>query len=203
MAKLYIMRHGETEWNVEKRMQGWLDSPLTLRGRSNVEKLKERLAHIPFEAIYCSPSKRTMETASILKGDRRIKFVEMEGLREIHMGNWEGCKQEEISKNDPDLFEHFWHKPHLYHHPSGETFFELQERALKSISEIEANHMAGNVLIVTHTVVIKSLLAHFKGNSLDKLWDPPYIYDSSLTLIDIEKDGKKVIMGEGDVSHLD
>jgi broad specificity phosphatase PhoE len=77
MIKLYITRHGETIWNTEKRMQGWLDSNLTENGKKNAEALGERLKDIEFEAIYSSPSQRTKTTTELVKGDRAIPSYSM------------------------------------------------------------------------------------------------------------------------------
>jgi len=78
MLTLYITRHGETVWNTQKRMQGWKDSPLTETGRQNAFSLGERLAHIPFRAVYSSPSGRTKETASLICGEGKFRFSRME-----------------------------------------------------------------------------------------------------------------------------
>ncbi|MGB6408459.1 MAG: histidine phosphatase family protein, partial [Planococcus donghaensis] len=91
--------------------------------------------------------------------------------------------------------------PNLYTSTTGENFNELQERVLESLEEIKKQHREGNVLIVTHTVVIKALLAHFKKNTLKDLWLPPFIRDTSLTIVEID-DQRFSIALEGDTSHV-
>lgn len=77
MITLYITRHGETEWNTEKRMQGWSDSNLTVKGGEHAALLGNRLKEVSFDAIYSSPSKRTELTAGLIKGDKDIRSLWM------------------------------------------------------------------------------------------------------------------------------
>ncbi|MBS4218248.1 histidine phosphatase family protein [Bacillus sp. FJAT-49711] len=200
MLTFYITRHGETEWNVQSRMQGWGDSELTKNGIRNAKLLGERLKDVDFQAIYSSPSKRTQSTSALIRGNRDIPILFDENLREIHMGDWEGKTRVFLEENDASNFHAFWNTPHLYVPTKGEQFIDLQERVLKAIDGIKQSNESGNVLIVTHTAVIKVLLAYFKKLPMENLWDPPYIHDTSLTMI--EFDGNEVrVMMEGDVSH--
>lgn len=104
MLHLYIARHGQTQWNVEKRMQGWLDSDLTELGLYNARALGERLKDIELNQVYISPSKRTEETAKTVLGSRRLPLVKDHMFREMSLGSWEGKKQEDIERDEPDLF---------------------------------------------------------------------------------------------------
>lgn len=200
--KLYITRHGETEWNVQKRLQGWKDSPLTDLGRHHVELLGSRLGHLDFTEIYSSPSKRTLQTAEILKGSRQQRVVELEGLREINMGSWEGHAQEDIKRDFPEEYNHFWNAPHLFKRDEGEDFYTFQKRVDEVFDHIIGKQHQGNVLIVTHTVVIKAILARHKGLAMHDLWSMPYIYDSSLTVLEAVG-GHVSVLAEGDMSHLE
>lgn len=200
MLTLYITRHGETEWNTEKRMQGWSDSNLTKKGKEHAVLLGSRLKEVQFEAIYSSPSNRAEMTASLIKGDREIPMIFDERLREIYMGIWEGKTFSYIKDNHPDEFHSFWNTPHLYESMGGENFNELINRILTCLGTIQGKHESGNILIVTHSVVIKALLAHFKKLPLEKLWDPPFIHDTSLTVIELLEKGSKIVM-EGDLLH--
>ncbi len=84
MLNLYITRHGETVWNTQKRMQGWSDSDLTENGISNAVSLGDRMKEIKLDVIYTSPSKRTITTANLIKGEREIPIILDENLREIN-----------------------------------------------------------------------------------------------------------------------
>lgn len=200
MLTLYITRHGETVWNTEKRLQGWMDSELTINGIDNAKLLGEKLKDIEFKNIYSSPSKRTVKTAELVAGDRKQKILEDNNLKEIYMGEWEGQKQSEIQMKYPDQFHAFWNTPHLYRKDNGETFDQLHDRVVAFLKRLQEENQEGNVLLVTHTVVIKILLAYFKKESHEKLWGPPYIYDTCLNIIKINNETTEVLL-EGDISH--
>lgn len=108
---LYLTRHGETKWNVEKRMQGWQDSPLTEKGRQDAKRLGKRLEAVELAAIYTSTSGRALETAELVRGGRLIPIYQDERLREIQLGDWEGKTHDEIRQMDPTGFDHFGTRP--------------------------------------------------------------------------------------------
>ncbi|GAA0329835.1 phosphoserine phosphatase 1 [Bacillus carboniphilus] len=200
MLRLFVSRHGQTIWNTQKRMQGWKDSPLTDLGIRNAIELGNRLNQVEFQGVYSSPLRRTVDTADLIIRGRQIPIVTDENLREMNMGDWEGQVQEDIKKEDPELFHKFWNKPHLYIPESGEAFIDVQRRALLAIERIQREQHSGNVLVVTHTIVIKSLLAYYKQIGIENLWDPPFIHDTSLTLIEVDHNGSQIVF-EGDSTH--
>ncbi len=201
MLKLYITRHGETEWNIQKRMQGWKNSNLTERGVANAKALGESLKEIEFNRVYCSPLDRTRHTTELILNGRNIEVVYEENLREIHLGEVEGLNQQEANEVYSDFSIHFWEKPHLYRARSGEDFYQVRERVIKTLHKIIAENPSGNVLIVTHGVILKTIHSYFKNLPMDRLWDPPFIYDTSLTIVEIEN-GMNNIVVEGDISHI-
>jgi len=105
---LYLTRHGQTEWNVENRFQGWSDSPLTEKGIRQAKDLAKRLRGISFDAIYSSPAGRALQTAEILRDGREIEIREHPDLREMGLGDWEGMRSEEIEARFPADFARFW-----------------------------------------------------------------------------------------------
>lgn len=202
MVTLYLTRHGETEWNVEKRMQGWQDSPLTEKGKQDAMRLGKRLEAVDLTAIYASTSGRAFETAQLIRGKRLVPIYADEQLREMHLGDWEGKTHEEIKEMDPIAFEHFWNYPHLYTPRRGERFIDVQNRAFAAIKRIVERHSEGNILIVTHGVVLKAVIARFKNAPLKELWAPPYMYGTSITIVKADG-GRFELLLEGDVSHLE
>jgi probable phosphoglycerate mutase len=201
MLKLFITRHGETEWNVQKRMQGWKNSNLTERGVANAKALGESLKEIEFNRVYCSPLNRTRHTTELILNGRDIEVVYEENLREIHLGEVEGLNQQEANAIYSDFSIHFWEKPHLYKAKSGEDFYQVRERVINTLNRIITENPSGNVLIVTHGVILKTIHSYFKNLSMERLWDPPFIYDTSLTIVEIEN-GRYNIVVEGDISHI-
>ncbi|MEH7495801.1 histidine phosphatase family protein [Neobacillus niacini] len=202
MITLYITRHGETEWNTEKRMQGWLDSNLTENGIKNAVSLGERLKETELTAIFSSPSGRTKATTSLIRGERDIPVIYDENLKEIKLGQWEGKTHSSIKELYQIQYESYWNAPHKYTSVGGETFEETRARAIQVLDRIKRDYKSGNILIVTHSVVIKCLYLFFRNTSIETLWDPPYMHDTSLTIVEMNENGFKLVL-EGDISHLE
>jgi broad specificity phosphatase PhoE len=200
--RIYITRHGETQWNKLGRMQGWKNSDLTEKGIENARKLGKSLEAIPFDIVYTSPSGRTIETAKLIMGNRDVPIVEREELKEMGFGTWEGMDHEAVEELYPEERHIFWNKPHLYKPIDGESFEELISRVKKVLQDIMESAAGENILIVSHGVTIKAMYAILKGYELEEIWKPPFMHDTCLTVLEV-KDGKVEFVLEGDVSHLD
>ncbi|NLI88809.1 MAG: histidine phosphatase family protein, partial [Epulopiscium sp.] len=94
--RLYIVRHGQTKWNKEKRMQGWADSKLTELGRKQAKLLGESLENIEFNQVVSSPLGRTRETSKLVIGDRPVELIINDNFKEMGFGSWEGQDPEEL-----------------------------------------------------------------------------------------------------------
>lgn len=199
---LYLTRHGETLWNLEGRMQGWKDSSLSEKGIQQAELLCERLKDIKFNRIYSSSCGRALKTAEILKGTRNLELITEDDLREINMGVWEGMLQTDIEKEYPDQIYAFWKTPGLYISETGEDFCKAQERLVLKIEEIIRNNLGQTILIVTHAAALKLILCHYAQRDIEKMWEPPFIRQTSLSIIRIENKNVSILM-EGDTSHYD
>lgn len=199
--KLYITRHGQTKWNTERRMQGWNNSDLTELGIENAKKLGESLKSINFGVIYTSPLGRTMDTAKYIRGDKNTPIIEKVDFREMGFGTWEGMTHTELEQLYPTEYDNFWNTPHLFKAMDGESYEDLFKRVEKGLNEIISNTNHDNILLVTHTAVIKAIFSIVNKISLESFWEPPYIKDTCLTILEIT-DGKMKIILEADVSHL-
>ncbi len=199
MTKLYITRHGETEWNLNNKMQGWKESKLTAKGKKQAEWLGDRLEDIDFEAIYSSPLGRALNTAEIIADNRETEIIINKNLKEMNFGDWEGKTSSEIKSQDFDQYRNFWEKPHLFDGETGETFNDVRNRVIPVIDEIISNHN-NNILIVTHTVIIKTIMAYFEQRAPSELWDPPFIHQTCLNVIEVTDDQIDIIL-QGDTSH--
>ncbi|WML34675.1 histidine phosphatase family protein [Clostridium sp. OS1-26] len=198
---IYLVRHGQTEWNLEKRMQGHKDSPLTNLGIIQAKGLHNRLLKENIDIIYSSESKRAYDTAKIIKGDRNIQIAIKQQLREIHMGHWEGLQQLDIINKYPESWKHFWNKPHLYvPTESGESYQELQNRVIPVIEDIININQGKTILIVTHRITLKMIMAHFNNQEIHEIWNTPDVEPASLCKVSI-KDGITKILLHGDTSH--
>ena len=121
--RLYITRHGTTEWNIEKRLQGWGDSPLTEEGINRAVSLGESLADVDFDIIYTSPQKRAMETAKLIMGNKNTKIITHDGLKELRFGIWEGMELDEINEKYPEEYYLYRNRPELYIPIDGESLY--------------------------------------------------------------------------------
>ncbi|MEK5078011.1 histidine phosphatase family protein [Solibacillus sp. FSL W7-1436] len=202
MLRLYLVRHGQTEWNIQKRMQGWEDSALTEKGVNNAIALRKKLEGVEFAAAYTSTSERTIETARLIIDKRNLAINTNEDLREMNLGEWEGKTLDEIKDFYPEQYKYFWENPALYEPIGGETFEQLINRAIKVLNYIISKHINGNILVITHSVILKSLLMHVKGKTVKDLWAPPFIHDTSLSILEIEN-GVHRLISEGDITHLE
>jgi probable phosphoglycerate mutase len=202
MLTLYITRHGQTEWNVQSRMQGWADSPLTVTGVEAATQLGKRLQDVPLDAVYSSTSGRTVHTAQLILGERTTPLIQKEDLREINVGEWQGMLSTDIERDFSDQLKTYYEHPSQFKPTSGESFHQLKERVLRAIEDIAAAHPNGHVLIVTHGVVKKCLINHFTGAEMDSLWEPPFIHGTSLTKLEIDTDRRELTM-IGDMSHAE
>lgn len=198
---IYITRHGQTQWNVEKRMQGRQDSPLTKLGIRQATWLRDALKHVDFDAMYASPSPRARRTAEILRHQRERELALHNDLQEIHMGSWEGKTQQELRENHAASYTAFWETPHLYQPENGgESFHDVQSRVIPLMESLLMEHQGKTILIVTHTVTLKTIMNHFEKRSLAQLWHPPYIHPTALCKVVIEAEQPSIEL-HADISH--
>lgn len=199
--KLYIVRHGETEWNRIGKLQGWKNSDLTEEGIKNAMKLGERLKDVDFSHIYTSPLNRALITAKYIKGNRDMEIETIDDLKEMGFGLWEGLENDELIKLYGDENYIFWNKPEEYSPNGGETFDELFQRLDDSLNYILNNSKEGNILVVSHGISIKALFAIINKTELKYFWEDTYVDGTSLTILDI-KDDKINFLLKGDTSHM-
>ncbi|KKB72725.1 MULTISPECIES: histidine phosphatase family protein [Bacillus] len=201
MLTLYIARHGQTEWNIEKRMQGWEDSKLTPLGLANAEALGEKLKDIPFQAAYVSTSGRAVDSAMAILKNRSIPIIKDGIFKEISLGSWEGKTFEDIKRNDPEMLDAYFQAPERYIPNEGESFRQFEGRVRRALGQITEKHREGNILLVTHSVFILMLLNIFKKRPIDDVWNSSYVHDTALAVAAIKENGDAVILKEGDGEH--
>ncbi len=198
--KLYIIRHGETDWNVKRRFQGRADIPLNEEGRRLARITSEALKETAFTKIYTSPLKRAYETAMIIKGDRDIPVIEEPRIIEIGFGEYEGlcCGKDNFNIPDPE-FMIFFDKPEAYKPPRGaEGIDELKARTGDFLHEIVHNKNMENdtILVSTHGAALRGLLSYINGIELKDFWKGGVHKNCAVTIVDVN-DGRAVIIEEG------
>jgi broad specificity phosphatase PhoE len=198
---VYLVRHGQTEWNAARKMQGHQDSPLTELGIKQASHLQNAIQHLNFDVVYASPSLRARRTAEILCEQRAGEIIFNDDLREIHLGNWEGQYIADLQQQYAVAYTAFWEQPHLYQPENGgESFFDLQKRVVPLFTSILDRHAGETVLIVAHGATLKTILAHVEKRPLAHLWHPPILHPTALCKIGVE-DQQPFVEVYGDVSH--
>lgn len=160
--RIYVMRHGQTDWNVAKRLQGRSDTELNENGRELARRTGEALLDVPFAAAFSSPLKRAKETARLALGGRDLPIVEDERLIEISFGIYEGLCSGKEHYEIPDAdFSFFFTAPDQYRVPEGgESFAELHRRTAAFLWDITTRPELEDqtVLVVTHGAAGRALL---------------------------------------------
>lgn len=201
-TKIYITRHGETQWNLEGKLQGWKNSDLTPRGVQQAELLRKKIEQIKLDRIYSSPTLRAFNTADIIRGVSNIEIVCADELREMNLGEWEGRYTAEIKEKDPERYNAFYNEPKLYKHTTGESFEELALRVQKKMKDIGESDKGKSVLIVSHGITINMILLIIKKKSIEALWDTPMVKQTSLICLEYEGGEFKMIL-EPNTLHLE
>ncbi|HHV38686.1 MAG TPA: histidine phosphatase family protein, partial [Tepidimicrobium sp.] len=198
--KLFLVRHGESEWNVLKRIQGQQNVALTDRGKLQARLIAKRLLNENIDSIYSSDLDRAYNTAVIIGNMLKIDVNPMPGLREIDFGKWEGISYDNISDIDSKEII-LWRKaPEKLKVDGAETLEELQLRAMSEIYRIMDTEKKHNVLIVSHSATLKTIilglldmkLSNFKNITLDNV---------GLTIIEF-RDYNRVLKLLNDTNHL-
>ena len=200
MTTLYVTRHGQTQWNLEKRMQGRMDSDLTDLGRMQAAWLGERLHGIDFAAVYMSTLTRAVKTAEIICADRDIPMIKTDLLQEIHLGEWEGQLNDDIRDKHPQQHHNFWEQPHLYKPLGGESYEDIILRIQTVLQDIMDKYPNQNVLVVTHGVITKTVSALIENKELKDFWTGPISKPTSLSIYEYDGETWKVL-ASGDTSH--
>lgn len=166
MTQLWLVRHGQTDWNVEGRYQGQSDVPLNETGRAQARALAAQLAGQKFEALYSSDLKRAYETASIL-GARSNLTVQVDlSLREICQGEWEGLQVQVIAERYQAEVTCMRANRQDFRAPGGETVTEVGQRMAQAADRIAKKHPHGTVLVVSHGMSVSTLYCQSQSISL-------------------------------------
>ncbi len=201
--KIFVVRHGQTIWNKEAKMQGSADSPLTELGILEATKLGEALMDKEIDKIYTSPLGRTIKTTEYIKGNRDIPVSVIDELQEINFGNMEGKPVDIIQEKYGEIIYNFWNDPLNYKNNTGESFHQVYERVKKGMSKIiENRHKEKNVVVVTHGVIISVLLSWVNGGSIEDTWKTPIVNNTSVSTLKYNGEGILELLNKNDISHL-
>lgn len=198
--KLYIIRHGQTDWNAKGMIQGRQNVPLNQEGRHQAECLARGMSSRPVTVIFSSPQQRALDTARAIAKERNTEIQVLPQLEEIYYGDWEGKTASQIPESERELFEAWWRHPVTVAPPHGETLAQVDERCRQAWESIKA-HMNGDGAVVAHG----GTLAHLIMLLLKGQEDAREIVVDNASITTLEYDpqtGRCHLLDLNDVSHL-
>ncbi|MCW8196559.1 histidine phosphatase family protein [Proteobacteria bacterium 005FR1] len=190
---IHLVRHGQTNWNVERRIQGQTESSLTPMGIEQAREVAKQLQNVKFDRAYSSSSERARDTARYILEHHEVDLELRDNLREIFLGEWEGQLYDEVKLSHPEHHQHFWEDPSLFALAGAESFHDLQARAIEAVEEIIRENEGRTVLVVSHGAFIKALLSHYEGRHLSQFWHPPKMTNCCHSIMERGPDGTSVI----------
>jgi probable phosphoglycerate mutase len=199
LTRLIVVRHGETEWNAERRFMGWLDRPLTPRGQEQAARVAERLAATGFDAMVSSDLGRAMTTAQAIAARAGQEVLPCPALRERGLGVMQGHTLEEIQQRHPEVFAGYRGDPD-YVVPDGESFRGFHGRVVGGFESLVEEHRGKRIVAVAHGGTLDSLFRHVVGQPLG---EPRRVrlLNASVNIAEVVQD-QWILHTWGDVGHL-
>jgi broad specificity phosphatase PhoE len=161
VTTIFLARHGESDWNVEKRFQGHSDRPLTERGRKQARALADLVGAEKIDAVYTSPLSRARETAEIVAARAGLEAVALPELREVDTGSWSGLSRADVEARFPEGFTRWRSGGSGWE--DGESYEEMAERVIGALRKIAEDHPDGRVLVISHGGPIRAIHAAAEG----------------------------------------
>ena len=196
--EIYIVRHGETDWNKLKRLQGSVDTELNEYGRELAQKTGYALMDTPIDIIYSSPLKRAYETAELIRNNRDIEIFTDDRIREISFGHFEGMNFSELIKDENLTFKHFFKNPQLYvPTDDAESFEHLIKRAGEFMREViePLENTCKRVMMVAHGAINKGIMSYIKKHPTSEFWSGGLQKNCNIIVVDYSG-GKYTIIDE-------
>lgn len=191
---LYMIRHGETDWNVERKLQGMTDIPLNENGRCVAELTREGLKGVKFDVAFTSPLLRAKETAEIILEGRDVEIIADERIREVGFGTFEGTDSKEFE----DGIKLFFTQPECFVATSGaESYESLLEREKSFLDDLYGNpeYVDSTILVATHGAALNGLLCVIKEKEIADFWKCGLHKNCGMTIVEV-KDGKTKFLQE-------
>ncbi|MFH1382216.1 MAG: histidine phosphatase family protein [Chloroflexota bacterium] len=198
---IFLIRHGQTESNVNGFFTGWTDEDINEAGQIQSRRLARRLAGFPITSVYTSPLRRAYTTAMILAGHHRVEPEASDDLIDIKLGDWQGRPMDEIQRRWPDRWKEWRANPSDVNIPNGENLSQVAERAVRSFDRIVAANPGKQAVIVTHNLIVKVLVAHVLGvpYGINRRFQ---VSNASLNTVEVT-DGSLRLVRLNDTSHLE
>ncbi len=198
--ELILIRHGETEWNKNKRYQGQEDVDLNDTGREQARRAAEFISGEDVDRVCSSDLSRARDTAAAIARRRQLEIRQYPGLREIDFGHWEGKNYETITEEYGDRFKNWLEDPGEVSPPEGEDMYEFMDRVSQAFAEILNEDGDEKIAVVAHGGTLRIYLIHLLGIPLER-YTRLYFDNGSITRIDFY-DGKPVVRLVNGTFHL-
>jgi broad specificity phosphatase PhoE len=195
MTELLLVRHGQSQFNAERRWENWVhESPLTQQGESEAQALADRLvAESDVAAIYASPLTRAAQTAQIIGQALGMEPIPLAGLREVDVGLVGGLTSDEFEARFPSAFARWRDRRDLgFTWPGGEVRFDFFQRAAQAVGEVVAGHAGEKVVVVCHGGVIRATLAFYLPNDFSEWWSYN-LHTGSLSRLEVSPAGNQLL----------
>lgn len=202
MTQIFLVRHGQAEGNLFRRVQGQSDVNLTSEGRAQLPYLTKRFADVPLAAVYTSPLRRAAETAAAIVGERDIPVFTDNRLIEMSFGAWEMRPWGEVNAENPELKRAFIHDPDRWSVPGSEPHSAVQARMLAALTDIARANEGKTVAVASHGMAIRAALAGILHAESEHISEKvPLVGNTSVTLLRFEND-RFAIEYANDTTHL-
>jgi broad specificity phosphatase PhoE len=159
-TKVFLIRHGDTDWHEQGKLLGRRDRPLSEHGRAQSERILAALEGVDIREVIASPLQRALQTAEIIGKHYQMDIARDSRLTDMHLGTWEGKTRAELA--DTPEYQQFLSSPHGASVPGGENLEQVRRRAVAGIEQVLEDSATGDtVVVVTHSTIIRTLLVHY------------------------------------------
>jgi len=195
MTTIMLIRHGDTDWNVEEIFRGHADIELNEIGIKQAQLLAKYLEDLPIEEVYSSPLKRALKTADIIAGPHNINVIPSHELMDFDYGEWQGLSHDAVRQKHKALYDEWLKNPHLVKMLKGESFDDVREGAISLVNQVTTRYR-GTVALVSHRVIHKVLIcillgldnSHFWNIKLDTCGITTFIYEDKRFILEKHND---------------
>ncbi|MBE2184821.1 MAG: histidine phosphatase family protein [Anaerolineae bacterium] len=191
MKRIYLIRHGQTEWNADGRWQGMMDVPLSQAGIEQAAALAKYMGVMPIQSLYASDLQRAVQTAEPLAEALGLPMVQDARLREQNLGVFQGLTHEQHREKYPELVQAMYVDYWGFTFPEGESRAQVRDRVIAFWNELLAHEPEGETVVILHGGTIRVLLIHLLG-PLREL-EHVKIVNTSITTLEITEGGLRLV----------
>jgi broad specificity phosphatase PhoE len=200
-TRIFLVRHGATVLSAEDRFAGAVDVLLSDEGREQARRLGARLAKEDLAAVYASPMKRTLETATLASGGHGLTVQPVDAIREIAHGRWEGMNRKDVEREFKTEYERYEEDPYTFAPVGGESGLQVTARALPALLDLVLQNEGKKFLVVSHKATIRLLLSSLLGFDPRKYRDRLDQAPAALNILDFKDVGQARLTLFNDTSH--